>query len=74
MTTSIGIYPNWVSKKCRGGGKGWQAITPDEHGDWLKQRDDSFSEFIVIGDKVIVQAPVLIRGMVQIDLTSHLRW
>ncbi len=23
---------------------------------------------------VIVQAPVLIRGMVQIDLTSHLRW
>jgi predicted helicase len=31
--------------------KGWQAITPDQHGDWLKQRDDSFNEFIVIGDK-----------------------
>ena len=29
----------------------WLEITPDEHGDWLKQRDDSFSEFIVIGDK-----------------------
>lgn len=30
---------------------GWQAITPDAHGDWLQQRDDSFSDFIVLGDK-----------------------
>lgn len=30
---------------------GWLRIAPDEHGDWLKQRDDSFSEFIVMGDK-----------------------
>jgi predicted helicase len=30
---------------------GWQVITPDEHGDWLKQRDDSFGRFIAIGDK-----------------------
>ncbi|WP_271105584.1 DEAD/DEAH box helicase [Pseudomonas tohonis] len=29
----------------------WQRITPDEHGDWLKQRDDSFNQFIVLGDK-----------------------
>ena len=29
----------------------WQIITPDEHGDWLKQRDDSFNQFIVLGDK-----------------------
>ena len=29
----------------------WQAITPDEHGDWLKQRDDSFGRFLVLGDK-----------------------
>ncbi len=29
----------------------WQQITPDEHGDWLKQRDDSFGQFIAIGDK-----------------------
>ncbi|KJJ98634.1 damage-inducible protein [Pseudomonas sp. 21] len=29
----------------------WQQITPDEHGDWLKQRDDSFGQFIVMGDK-----------------------
>ena len=29
----------------------WQAITPDAHGDWLRQRDESFGEFIVLGDK-----------------------
>ena len=29
----------------------WQAITPDAHGDWLRQRDDSFGQFIVLGDK-----------------------
>jgi len=30
---------------------GWITITPDEHGDWLNQRDDSFGEFISLGDK-----------------------
>lgn len=29
----------------------WKNIVPDEHGDWLKQRDDSFGDFIVLGDK-----------------------
>lgn len=29
----------------------WQQITPDEHGDWLKQRDNSFEEFVVLGNK-----------------------
>ncbi len=29
----------------------WTQIVPDEHADWLKQRDGSFSEFIAIGDK-----------------------
>src|SRR5690606_14219824 len=26
----------------------WQQITPDEHGDWLKQRDNSFNQFIIL--------------------------
>lgn len=30
---------------------GWTSITPDEHGDWLKQRDSSFARFIALGDK-----------------------
>jgi len=29
----------------------WQSIIPDQHGDWLKQRDDRFSEYIVLGNK-----------------------
>ncbi|NBC37752.1 DEAD/DEAH box helicase family protein [Novosphingobium sp. FSY-8] len=29
----------------------WQEITPDEHGDWLGQRDKSFDAFIPMGDK-----------------------
>ncbi|UNE54984.1 DEAD/DEAH box helicase [Bartonella machadoae] len=29
----------------------WKIITPDKHGDWLGQRDDSFKAFLAIGDK-----------------------
>ena len=29
----------------------WQILTPDDHGDWLNQRDDGFAEFMVLGDK-----------------------
>ena len=30
---------------------GWHTISPDQHGDWLKQRDDNFGDYIVLGDK-----------------------
>jgi predicted helicase len=30
---------------------GWKKITPDEHNDWLNQRDKSFDNFICIADK-----------------------
>ncbi|REG60076.1 putative helicase [Paraburkholderia sp. BL6669N2] len=30
---------------------GWRSITPDQHGDWLKQRDNRFGEYIALGDK-----------------------
>ena len=29
----------------------WQPITPDAHGDWFNQRDDSFNDFMALGDK-----------------------
>ncbi|MFL7961005.1 DEAD/DEAH box helicase [Pseudomonas kielensis] len=41
----IGNYGNVA------GIENWQKINPDEHGDWLKQRDYSFNKFIVLGDK-----------------------
>lgn len=30
---------------------GWQVIAPDEHGDWLGQRDAAFSALVPLGDK-----------------------
>ncbi|MYZ51585.1 DEAD/DEAH box helicase [Malikia spinosa] len=30
---------------------GWQAVTPDEHGDWLKQRNADFGLHVAIGNK-----------------------
>jgi predicted helicase len=30
---------------------GWTRITPDSHGDWVKQRDDTFARFMVVADK-----------------------
>ncbi|MDL2170845.1 MULTISPECIES: type ISP restriction/modification enzyme [Asaia] len=36
----------------------WQNITPDEHGDWLRQRDDSFGNFMPIGVKKGNETPL----------------
>ncbi|NOU22974.1 MAG: DEAD/DEAH box helicase, partial [Methyloglobulus sp.] len=30
---------------------GWLPITPDKHHDWINQREDSFGEYISLGDK-----------------------
>lgn len=32
-------------------GPGWRMIEPDAHGDWLKQRDGSFTSHVAIGSK-----------------------
>ncbi|MCC6922233.1 MAG: hypothetical protein IT525_04065 [Nitrosomonas sp.] len=34
-----------------GGILDWQTIVPDAHGDWLRQRDGCFGEYIALGDK-----------------------
>jgi predicted helicase len=39
--------------------QGWSLIEPDEHSDWLNQRDASFDAFIKIGDKRDKSEPVL---------------
>ncbi|WP_407533553.1 DEAD/DEAH box helicase [Acinetobacter baumannii] len=40
---------------------GWTMITPDEHGDWINQRDNSFGEFISIGSKKSKDALILFK-------------
>ena len=41
---------------------GWQTIAPDQHGDWINQRDDSFSEHISLGDKKDKDAVVMFEN------------
>jgi predicted helicase len=41
---------------------GWQAVTPDSHGDWLKQRDEQFGEYLIIGDKDTASAARLFEN------------
>uniref|UniRef100_UPI000370E2FC type ISP restriction/modification enzyme n=1 Tax=Bartonella rattaustraliani TaxID=481139 RepID=UPI000370E2FC len=31
--------------------QGWKLITPDKHGDWIKQRDESFKTFLALGSR-----------------------
>lgn len=40
----------------------WQRITPNEHGDWLGQRDGSFNQFISMGDKKSVESAVVFEN------------
>jgi len=37
----------------------WQAITADEHGDWLKQRDGGFAKFVPMGEKARASTSVV---------------
>ncbi len=65
----IGDYLNREDKLARISGFGsirgitqanaWTRIVPDPHGDWLDQRDDSFKNFLRLGNKKPVPEPVL---------------
>ena len=53
---------------------GWQQIIPDAHNDWLNQRDDSFSDFIVLGDKKDKNAAVIFENYSRGVETSRDAW
>ena len=40
-----------VSIKGIGDSGAWRTIQPDQHGDWLRQRDDRFADYMPMGDK-----------------------
>ncbi|MFI7754851.1 type ISP restriction/modification enzyme [Acinetobacter baumannii] len=54
--------------------KGWTTITPDEHGDWINQRDNSFSEFISLGDKKDKTATCLFNNYSKGLMTARDSW
>ena len=37
----------------------WQEITPDEHGDWLSQRDSGFANYLAVGSKAVTSERTL---------------
>lgn len=53
---------------------GWLPITPDKHHDWIGQRDDSFGEFISLGDKKDKNAVTVFKNYSQAVLTSRDAW
>lgn len=53
---------------------GWMPITPDKHNDWVGQRDDSFGEFIGLGDKKENSSVSVFEDYSQGLLTSRDAW
>lgn len=53
---------------------GWQMITPDEHGDWLGQRDQSFARYMGMGDKSGSEAHTLFESYSRGVATSRDAW
>lgn len=52
----------------------WQTITPDEHGDWLRQRDDGFTQFMVLGHKEKSKEPKIFENFSLGVVTSRDSW
>ena len=53
---------------------GWQALAPDEHGDWLNQRDSGFDAFFAIADKERKEQSKLFHNYSQGVLTARDAW
>jgi predicted helicase len=52
----------------------WQAITPNDHGDWISQRDESFGIFFAIADKEGTEQHKLFANFSQGVLTARDAW
>ncbi|MDG5489053.1 DEAD/DEAH box helicase family protein [Sphingomonas sp. BGYR3] len=52
----------------------WQFIKPDDHGDWLGQRDKSFDTFIAMGDKDTKGATALFANFSRGVATARDAW
>lgn len=52
----------------------WQRITPDEHGDWLRQRDDGFTHFTLLGHKEKSQEIKIFENYSQGVVSSRDSW
>lgn len=53
---------------------GWTIITPNEHGDWINQRDSSFDKYLIIGDKKSENTSHLFENYSKGIVTSRDAW
>ena len=53
---------------------GWEVIEPDHHGDWIEKRDNSFTDYLLIGDKSGKETEVIFENFSQGVLTSRDSW
>ena len=53
---------------------GWLDIEPDEHGDWLRQRDDRFNDFLPIGDSGSATTPAIFSNFSMGVQTNRDAW
>ncbi|BAP80334.1 DNA helicase restriction enzyme type III Rsubunit [Pseudomonas sp. MT-1] len=52
----------------------WQQVIPDQHGDWLRQRDAGFEAFIPVGDKDTATSLALFENYSRGVATSRDAW
>ena len=52
----------------------WQLITPDDHNDWIGQRDNSFDKFISVGDKKDAAATTIFQTYTMGIKTNRDAW
>jgi predicted helicase len=68
------IIADFRSIRGIGAKQGWREVVPDDHGDWLKQRDDSVADYISIGDKKDKTAAVLFETYSRGVATARDAW
>ena len=68
------IISNFQSINGITASKAWKSITPDAHHDWVNQRDESFDQFIKIGDKKDKNQKTIFQNFSQGILTGRDYW
>ena len=70
----LNIISDFASIKGISRQNGWEELVPDQWGDWLNQRDESFDTFIEIGNKKDLKTPSIFDNYSQGVLTSRDAW
>lgn len=70
----LSIIENFKSIQGVTDSEDWQSIVPDQFNDWLNQRDDSFDEFIEIGNKKDKQAITIFNNYSNGVVTNRDVW